>query len=198
MLDIRGRRGGNHPLEKFGAFYATLRYSTLLYATLRYSTLLYATLRYSTLLYATLRYSTLRYATLRYFTLLYATLRYSTLLYATLRYSTNLGFYWILRCVSKNTKIELYQKKTNLFFTIFKKCYRFFFFLILCKLCWADNMLNWTCMVKKFESCYVGYDEIGLLTRLKITSVLTRVHVSICTQGSKSQCICLGYLRGKL
>jgi hypothetical protein len=24
-------------------------------------------------------------------------------------------------------------------------------------------------------------------TRLKITSVLTRVHVSICTQGSKSQ-----------
>jgi hypothetical protein len=30
-----------------------------------------------------------------------------------------------------------------------------------------------------------------ITTRLKITSVLTRVHVSICTQGSKSHCICL-------
>jgi glutamate/tyrosine decarboxylase-like PLP-dependent enzyme len=31
--------------------------------------------------------------------------------------------------------------------------------------------------------------QVTLITRLKITSVLTRVHVSLCSQGSKSQCL---------
>jgi hypothetical protein len=51
-----------------------------------------------------------------------------------------------------------------------------------------------------FEHEFLAFWLLGILTwqnydfqktRVKITSVLTRVHVSICTQGSKSQCICL-------